>query len=84
MTMLTKRHTLCNWMAHAAEPYQLHWDVIERHLEPDQYQWFFQQPLHRVQLVLVNETRDDCRWVTLVAEFFDLELEQQYNKLWTK
>lgn len=81
--MLSKRRPLCAWLAHSGEEYQLKWDIIERHLEPDQYQWFFRQPLHRVQLVLENvqEPTGD-RWVTLTAEFFDLDLEEQYRNRW--
>lgn len=81
--MLSKRRPLCAWLAHGEEEYRLKWDVIERHLEPDQYQWFFHQPLHRVQLILEcqSEPTGD-RWITLVAEFFDLELEQQYSDIW--
>ena len=81
--MLSKRRPLCAWLAYAGEDYMLKWDIIERHLEPDQYAWFFRQPLYKVQLVLDNyhEPTGD-RWVTLVAEFFDLALEEEYTKLW--
>ncbi len=82
--MLSKRHSLCSWPQSPGEEYRLKWDIIEQHLEEDQYQWFFQQPLHRVQLIL--EDRRDSQGhstVTLVAEFFDLDLEQEYSKRWS-
>jgi len=83
--MRSNRVELCSWLAWAGEPYELKWDVIERHLEADQYAWFFNQPLHRVQLVLDSEYRaDDQRWMTLVAEFFDLATEEEYRKSWAK
>jgi hypothetical protein len=72
-------------MAWAGEEYQLKWDILEKHLEPDQYAWFFKQPLYRVQLVLDTEYRaTDQRWIKLVAEFFDPELEAEYRRLWAK
>ena len=83
--MLSNRVELCSWQAWAGEPYELKWDVIERHLAPAQYQWFFKQPLYKVQLVLDTEYRaDDQRWITLVAEFFDDEVYQAYQLLWAK
>lgn len=83
--MRSNRVELCSWMAWAGEPFELKWDVIERHLEPEQYRWFFAQPLHRVQLVLDTDYReDDQRWNRLIAEFFDADTEQQYRDLWAK
>lgn len=83
--MRSNRVELCSWMAWAGEPYELKWDVIERHLAPDQYAWFFKQPLYKVQLVLDSEYRaDDQRWITLIAEFFDLATEEEYRKSWAK
>ena len=81
--MLSKRRPLCAWLAYSGEDYMLKWDVVERHLDSEQYAWFFKQPLYKVQLVLDNtqEPTGD-RWVTLVAEFFDLDLEEEYKKLW--
>ena len=83
--MRSNRIELCSWMAWAGEPYELKWDVIERHLAPDQYLWFFKQPLYKVQLVLDSEFREeDQRWMTLVAEFFDEETHEAYRLLWAK
>lgn len=83
--MRCSRRQLCEWMAWAGEPFELKWSVIERHLDPAQYQWFISQPLHRVQLVLDTDYRaDDQRWIRLMAEFFDPDAEQQYCELWAK
>ena len=83
--MRSNQVELCSWLAWAGEPYELKWDVIERHLAADQYAWFFKQPLYKVQLVLDSEYRvDDQRWMTLVAEFFDLDTEEEYRKSWAK
>lgn len=81
--MRSNRRALCAWLAYSGEEYMLKWDIVERHLEPDQYQWFFKQPLYKVQLVLdnVQEPTGD-RWVTLVAEFFDPETEKEYLEKW--
>lgn len=83
--MLSNRVELCSWMAWAGEPYELKWDVIHRHLASDQYEWFFKQPLYRVQLVLESEYReDDQRWMTLIAEFFDNDTFAAYREAWAK
>ena len=83
--MRSNRVELCSWLAGAGEPLELKWDVIQRHLDPEQYRWFFAQPLHTVQLVLDTHYRaDDQRWNRLVAEFFDADTEQQYRTLWAK
>ena len=81
--MRSNRVELCSWLAWAGDPYDLKWDVIERHLEPDQYKWFFNKPLYQVQLVLDTEYRsDDQRWIKLVAEFFDPAVEDEYHQIW--
>ena len=81
--MLSNRVELCTWLAWAGDPYELKWDVIERHLEPDQYAWFFKQPLHKVQLVLDTDYRaDDQRWIKLIAEFFDNATYEAYRTEW--
>ena len=83
--MRSNQVELCSWLAWAGEPYELKWDVIERHLAADQYAWFFNQPLYKVQLVLDSEYRaDDQRWMKLVAEFFDNEIYEAYRLLWAK
>ena len=83
--MRSNRVELCSWLAWAGEPYELKWDVIERHMDPVQYQWFFKQPLYKVQLVLDTEYRkDDQRWIKLIAEFFDNETFEAYRLLWAK
>ena len=83
--MRSDRVELCSWMAWAEEEYQLKWDILEKHLEPDQYDWFFKQPLYKVQLVLDTEYRaEDQRWIKLVAEFFDNATYEEYRKSWAK
>ena len=83
--MRSDRVELCSWMAWAQEEYQLKWSILEAHLEPDQYAWFFKQPLYKVQLVLDTEYRaDDQRWIKLIAEFFDTETFEAYQLLWGK
>ena len=82
-TMRSNRIELCSWLAWAGEPYELKWDIIQRHLAPDQYQWFFAQPLYKVQLVLDAEYRsNDQRWNKLIAEFFDALTEEEYHRIW--
>jgi hypothetical protein len=83
--MRSNRVELCSWLAWAGEPYELKWDVIERHLDPEQYKWFFNQPLYKVQLVLDTDYRaDDQRWIKLIAEFFDDATYEAYQAAWAK